>query len=132
MKLWTIRTDDNTGDNLKIFTDEGAADAAALAWCKAHWFHDTPCPDDWQSAYERLGDCQDFMWYEEHVIDINAVLEPIIASAQAQIGDLLTQIYQMKDLFDDADGSIQQAIEEAEAWPAEELTASEKGSAINA
>lgn len=127
MKLWTIRTDDNSGDELKIYTNEKEADAAALGWCKAHWYHDDPCPDDWQEAYNRIGDCQDFMWYEQHEIDISAAVATIISSARAQIGELLEEISQMRGMFDDADGRTQQAIDDAEAWPPAELTAAIAG-----
>ncbi len=118
MKLWTIRTDGSSGDTLAIYTDEKQADAAALAWCKAHWFKDQPCPDDWQQAYAQIGDCEDFMWYEEHEIDDTDAIAQLTKSAQAQLADLLHQVYQMQGIFNDDDGSIKRAVEAAEAWPA--------------
>lgn len=132
MKIWTIRTDDNSGDALKIFTNEDEADAAVLAWCKAHWFHDDPCPEDWQEAHPRIADCEDFMWYEEHEIDISTEVSAIISSARAQIGELIEEISQMKGMFDDADGRTQQAIEDAEAWPPADLTAKSIGGRVHA
>ena len=117
MHIWTIRTDDNTGDNLTLFTDDATADAAALAWCKAHWFNDTPCPDDWAEAHAQLGDCESFMWYHRHEIDDTDAINAVIASAQAQLADLLEQVTQMRGMFSDEDGRIQRAIDDAEAWP---------------
>ena len=117
MKLWTIHTDDNTGDTVTVYTDEAVADAAALAWCKAHWFKDRPCPEDWQSAYNQIGDCEAFMSYEAHEIDVTGPLDALTRSAKAQLADLLDQVYQMQGLFRDEDGSIRRAIAAAEAWP---------------
>lgn len=117
MKIWTIRTDDNCGDELTVFTNEKLADAAALEWCKAHWFKEEPCPNDWQSAYGQIGDSDDFMSYEEHQIENTDAVQAVVRSAKAQLNDLLEQISQMRGLFSDDDGCIQQAVEAAEVWP---------------
>ena len=40
----------------------------------------------------------------------------VVKSAQAQIGDLIHHMEQMKGMFSDADGAIQKAIDDARAW----------------
>lgn len=117
MNIWTIRTDDNCGDQLTVFTDEQLADEAALEWCKRHWFGEQPCPEDWTVAYETIRDGEHFIWFEEHQIDAADAVQAVITSAQAQLNDLLEQISQMRGMFSDDDGCIQSAVEAAEAWP---------------
>ncbi|MFG5379615.1 hypothetical protein [Yoonia sp. R2-816] len=117
MKIWTIRTDDNCSDQLTVFTYEVAADQAALTWCQAHWLKEEPCPDDWQSAYDQIGDCEDFMSCDEHELDDTNAIQTVIISAKAQLNDLIEQITQMRVMFRDDDGRIQQAIDDAESWP---------------
>lgn len=117
MKFWTIVTDDKDGHTLKIFVDEHLADQYALDWCRKHWHEsDGPSPKNWYAAYEIIaqGDAG-LMWYEEHDL-LEIIREPIIHSAQAQLEDLLHQVHQMKDMFDDDDGTIEQAINDAEDW----------------
>lgn len=116
MKIYTVTTDDNCGTEVRVFTDEAKADEYALNWCRKQWWDDFGAmPKEFSKAMQtlRAHDCGEFIWYEAHEIDD----APIIRSAQAQLGDLLEQVYQMKGLFSDEDGRIQQAIEDAEAWP---------------
>lgn len=42
-----------------------------------------------------------------------------IQSANACMGRLLEQVYQMQGMFDDKDGAIASAVEEAENWTGE-------------
>lgn len=117
MKLWIVITDDSNGIRARPFTTEAAADAAALAWCKEDWPLQQPCPDNWRDAFKALRDFDDAIWMEEHEIDTSPAVEPLLKSAKAQLANLLHQVYQMQGIFNDDDGSIQRAVEAAEAWP---------------
>ncbi|MFG5379651.1 hypothetical protein [Yoonia sp. R2-816] len=117
MKIWIFITDDSNGIQARPFATEDAAEAAALAWCKRHWPSDARCPDDWMVAYQEFECSNDAMWIEQHDVPNTEAIIAIQASARAQIDDLLVQVYQMKGLFDDADGSIARAIADAEVWP---------------
>ncbi len=118
MNIWIVITDDSNGIRARPFTSEAAADAAALTWCAGDWTGPEPCPDNWRDAYAALGDFDDAIWIEKHEIDDTTAMAELTKSAKAQLADLLHQVYQMQGIFNDDDGSIQRAVEAAEAWPA--------------
>lgn len=118
MNIWIVITDDSNGIRARPFKTESAADAAALAWCAEDWKGPEPCPENWRDAYTALGDFDDALWIVKHEIDDTTAMAELTRSAQAQLADLLHQVYQMQSIFNDDDGSIQRAVEAAEAWPA--------------
>lgn len=118
MYIWIVITDDCNGIRARPFTTEDQADAAALAWCAEDWQGPAPCPDNWRDAYKVLGDFDDAIWIEKHAIEDTTAIAELTRSAKAQLADLLHQVYQMQGIFNDEDGSIQRAVEAAEAWPA--------------
>ena len=118
MSIWIVITDASNGIRARPFTTEAGADAAALAWCAEDWSGPAPCPDSWRDAYKALGDFDDAIWIEKHAIDATNALADLTKSAKAQLADLLHQVYQMQGIFNDEDGSIQRAVDAAEAWPA--------------
>ncbi|KJZ17911.1 hypothetical protein [Loktanella sp. S4079] len=124
MKIWIVITDDSNGIQARPFSTEAAADAAAHAWCAAEWLGPEPCPVNWRDAYKALGDFNDTIWIVENEIDATPAVEGLLHSAKAQLANLLHQVYQMQGVFNDEDGSIQRAVEEAEQWPALSTTAS--------
>ena len=118
MNIWIVITDDCNGIRARPFTTEAGADAAALTWCAEDWSEPAPCPDTWREAYKALGDFDDAIWIEKHEIEDTIALDELKRSAKAQLAQLLHQVYQMQGIFNDDDGSIQRAVEAAEAWPA--------------
>ncbi|WP_108816700.1 hypothetical protein [Loktanella sp. Alg231-35] len=116
MNIWIVITDDCNGIRARPFTTGDQADAAALAWCAEDWQGPAPCPDNWREAYRALGDVDDAIWIEKHAVDVTNALADLTKSAKAQLADLLHQVYQMQGIFNDEDGSIQRAVEAAEAW----------------
>ncbi len=117
MNIWIVVTDDSNGIRARPFSTEAAADAAALAWCREIWTSPQQCPDNWRDAYIALRDFDDAIWIKESEIDTSPAVEELLKSAKAQLGNLLHQVYQMQGIFNDDDGSIQRAVEAAEAWP---------------
>ena len=74
---------------------------------------------DFDTDYETYVEfCDDGrLLFEEHDVDDSPAVKAVVLSAQAQLEDLLGQVYQMEGMFDDDDGEIERAIEDAEAWP---------------
>jgi hypothetical protein len=69
---------------------------------------------------ERL--CSEYQTFMEMVREARTIRDaapspdPRIAEAQAVIGQLVLQVEQMRGMFDDSDGTIQAALDDAEAW----------------
>jgi len=117
--VYTVTTDDQDGVQSWVFTSMVEAEDAAETWCRKRWSLDWgEFPDHWTDAYaNNIEDGDDTIMYEPHIIQLGGVAAEIVKSAKAQMNDLIEQIDQMRGLFPDDDGRIQQAIDDAEAWP---------------
>jgi len=117
--LYTVTTDDADGTQSYVFVSSVEAEDMADKWCRKRWDDDWGTfPDHWSEAYashiEHGNDC---IQVEGHIVQLDGLAKEIIMSAKAQMGDLMEQIDQMRVLFPDDDGRIQQAIDDATAWP---------------
>jgi len=117
--LYTVTTDDADGTQSYVFVSSADAEEMADKWCRKRWDDDWGAfPDYWSEAYaSHIEHGEDCIHVEGHILQLGGLAREIITSAKAQMGDLLEQIDQMHGMFDDADGRIQQAIDDATAWP---------------
>ena len=114
MKIWTVTTDGNCGHECNVYTEASKAESDVWDYLNDDFDdEENVIADNLSDALEYFHEGEGFIFYEVHEIPDT----PIIASAKAQMADLIHQIEQMKGMFSDDDGRIQQAIDDAEAWP---------------
>lgn len=116
MKIWIATMDDDNGSDSKLLFSAAEANEFARDWVRHYVSTGTRediTAENWPTFYDRLQDRPGFMDHL-HVEDYDLLDHPVMAEVRGVIDGLMTQIDQMRGMFDDADGTIQAAVDDAD------------------
>lgn len=114
LRIFMILEGNPDGDNIHIFGTE----TARLAWF-SNWVNerfsiemgdlDIEQPEEPWEAFELM---RENGYPEAMIFDDRRIVHPTARNLRAAAGNLLDQVYQMQGMFDDEDGTIQEAIDD--------------------
>lgn len=118
MKIYSVTyNDDNGSPSCDVFMSQAEADSAAKEWVEAYKvvYPQIDYDQEWEEVLEDLVEEAGFI--DSITLQVHEISDSeIVASAKAQLGDLLDQVYQMQGMFPN-DDALERAIADAEAWP---------------
>ena len=116
--IWIVTTDDDNGTvHYGPYYSKKDADDHATRYCAEQWKRSLMAedmPDDWQEAYDILMDRSGTSYISVEWFPVLTEAERRVQDLRGAVENLLTQVQQMEGMFDDADGAIANAVQDAE------------------